>query len=130
MIYISQPPRASCAPSPKASRIPSLAHRLLPSSAPLAEDLTTWPRAMSSSEHRPILPHSLVNEMSSFSFAPPNMGIGDAKKSTSRSCAQSASWLTPAADYVFVDEHNRHKRLKGASRCSGGRSGGLTCGQL
>jgi hypothetical protein len=62
--------------------------------------------------------------MQSFSFAPNNFGARENQKS-----AQSLilpAWPTvlneaPAdtgVDYVFVDEHNRHKRLKGTSYCN------------
>ncbi|KAI4149488.1 MAG: hypothetical protein L6R39_002497 [Caloplaca ligustica] len=44
-------------------------------------------------DSRHMLPQELP--MQSFAFAPPNSGVGDNKK-----------------NYVFVDEHNRHKRLK------------------
>ena len=59
--------------------------------------------------------------MQTFSFVPPNMGLGDNKKSTSGWLHFASSppilncfrFLMQHLDYVFVDEHNRHKRLKG-----------------
>ena len=50
--------------------------------------------------------------MSTFSFAPANVGFGDAKKSETTACAP-VTGPNALTDYVFVDEHNRHKRLKG-----------------
>ncbi|KZF26040.1 hypothetical protein L228DRAFT_264472 [Xylona heveae TC161] len=46
---------------------------------------------------RPLLPQT--TQMRTFSFAPPNFGPRENQK-----------------NYVFVDEHNRHKRLKGKRR--------------
>jgi hypothetical protein len=69
--------------------------------------------------HRQRVPAE-VAEMQTFSFVTPNMGLAENPKSTS-----GETWpedgqprtkrgdLTRTADYVFVDEHNRHKRLKG-----------------
>ncbi|KAL8828983.1 MAG: hypothetical protein Q9170_006362 [Blastenia crenularia] len=48
--------------------------------------------------------------MQSFAFAPPNLGVGDNKK-----------------NYVFVDEHNRHKRLKVMRACEGCRRRKIKC---
>ncbi|MCJ1242822.1 hypothetical protein MMC30_000017 [Trapelia coarctata] len=48
--------------------------------------------------------------MQTFQFAPPNIGIGDTKK-----------------NYVFVDEHNRHKRLKVMRACEGCRRRKIRC---
>ncbi|CAD6582406.1 MAG: hypothetical protein ASARMPRED_000954 [Alectoria sarmentosa] len=54
-------------------------------------------------ETRPLLPHQYGNGMQqNYSFAPPNMGVGTDKK-----------------NFVFVDEHNRHKRLKGSGQLLG-----------
>ena len=64
---------------------------------------------------RPLLPHRTA--MQNFAFAPPNLGLGDNKKSmlsvTSSVCIRCRYMLIYYLDYVFVDEHNRHKRLKG-----------------
>jgi hypothetical protein len=60
--------------------------------------------------------------MQTFSFLTPNMGLGGNKKSTFvraefipiRAIGLATfSDLMRGVDYVFVDEHNRHKRLKG-----------------
>ena len=59
-------------------------------------------------EARPLLPQT--TPMSNFSFASPNLGLGDAKK-----------------NYVFVDEHNRHKRLKVMRACEGCRRRKIKC---
>lgn len=48
--------------------------------------------------------------MQTFSFAPPTLGLGDNKK-----------------NYVFVDEHNRHKRLKVMRACEGCRRRKIKC---
>ncbi|KAL8922031.1 MAG: hypothetical protein Q9172_003747 [Xanthocarpia lactea] len=48
--------------------------------------------------------------MQSYAFAPPNLGVGDNKK-----------------NYVFVDEHNRHKRLKVMRACEGCRRRKIKC---
>ncbi|MCJ1396171.1 hypothetical protein MMC18_009060 [Xylographa bjoerkii] len=48
--------------------------------------------------------------MQTFQFAPPNLGLGDTKK-----------------NYVFVDEHNRHKRLKVMRACEGCRRRKIKC---
>ena len=57
---------------------------------------------------RPLLPHAALNPEISFV---PQTGQ---KEPVQRSAyfAVSRISLTPP-DYVFVDEHNRHKRLKG-----------------
>ena len=64
---------------------------------------------------RPLLPQT--TPMQTFQLAPPNIGLGDTKKSESRKTlpytSVSIDMLTTLTDYVFVDEHNRHKRLKG-----------------
>lgn len=65
--------------------------------------------------------------MQTFSFAPPNLGLGDNKKSMlsrfrRRDIVNKASYLILGTDYVFVDEHNRHKRLKGMSPAVAGLS--------
>ncbi|KAL9003934.1 MAG: hypothetical protein Q9188_003228 [Gyalolechia gomerana] len=59
-----------------------------------------------------VSPHLLPQELSmqSFAFAPPNLGVGDNKK-----------------NYVFVDEHNRHKRLKVMKACEGCRRRKIKC---
>jgi hypothetical protein len=59
---------------------------------------------------RPLLPHAALNP--ELSFVPQS----GQKEPVQRSAlpAVSGSLLTPL-DYVFVDEHNRHKRLKGVS---------------
>lgn len=68
-------------------------------------------------EARPLLPQT--TPMQNFSFAPPNMGIGNDKKSKHSLFlpmprrSLHLHMLTVKSDYVFVDEHNRHKRLKG-----------------
>ena len=56
-----------------------------------------------------------------YSFAPPNMGVGTDKKSKQVPLSYTTAYsppaklkLTESLDFVFVDEHNRHKRLKGA----------------
>ncbi|KAL2052535.1 hypothetical protein ABVK25_007095 [Lepraria finkii] len=59
-------------------------------------------------EIRPRQPQTFP--MQSFSFAPPNMGVGTDKK-----------------NYVFVDEHNRHKRLKVMRACEGCRKRKIKC---
>lgn len=59
--------------------------------------------------------------MQNYSFAPPNMGVGTDKKSTyftsflveDTHLRRLDHGLIRDLDYVFVDEHNRHKRLKG-----------------
>ena len=62
-------------------------------------------------EIRPLLPQTFA--MQTYSFVPPNLGLGDSKKSTFRPDARFALSANSIKDYVFVDEHNRHKRLKG-----------------
>lgn len=62
--------------------------------------------------------HTLPQDfpMQSFAFAPPNLGVGDNKKSkrgTSYDMKSRLGLCSHSLDYVFVDEHNRHKRLKG-----------------
>ncbi|KAL8732632.1 MAG: hypothetical protein Q9166_002607 [cf. Caloplaca sp. 2 TL-2023] len=59
-------------------------------------------------ESRPLLPQDFP--MQSYAFAPPNLGVGDSKK-----------------NYVFVDEHNRHKRLKVMRACEGCRRRKIKC---
>lgn len=65
---------------------------------------------------RRILPQN--SQMGAFSFAPPT--YQQQPRETQKSAPplnslpiDSAICLTVAPDYVFVDEHNRHKRLKG-----------------
>lgn len=41
------------------------------------------------------------------------MGFGDAKKSVYSIPVADTDGSDTMIDYVFVDEHNRHKRLKG-----------------
>lgn len=66
----------------------------------------------SETEVRPLLPQSFA--MQTYSFAPPNLGLSDNKKSQSYLLwGLSAELANLVPDYVFVDEHNRHKRLKG-----------------
>ncbi|PGH13113.1 hypothetical protein AJ79_03820 [Helicocarpus griseus UAMH5409] len=48
--------------------------------------------------------------MQTFSFVPPNMGPSEGQK-----------------NYVFVDEHNRHKRLKVMRACNGCRKRKIKC---
>ncbi|OAX78388.1 hypothetical protein ACJ72_07305, partial [Emergomyces africanus] len=48
--------------------------------------------------------------MQTFSFVPPNMGPAEGQK-----------------NYVFVDEHNRHKRLKVMRACNGCRKRKIKC---
>jgi hypothetical protein len=73
-----------------------------------------------SSNARRLLPQS--SQMNSFSFAPPTtyqQPPREQQKSAQRplpreldrSTSGNANHYLP--DYVFVDEHNRHKRLKG-----------------
>ncbi|KAL8766939.1 MAG: hypothetical protein Q9209_006420 [Squamulea sp. 1 TL-2023] len=59
-------------------------------------------------ESRPMLSQEIP--MQSYAFAPPNQGVGDSKK-----------------NYVFVDEHNRHKRLKVMRACEGCRRRKIKC---
>ncbi|KAF6233432.1 hypothetical protein HO173_008364 [Letharia columbiana] len=62
-------------------------------------------------ETRPLLPQQYGNGMQqNYSFAPPNMGVGADKK-----------------NFVFVDEHNRHKRLKVMRACEGCRRRKIKC---
>jgi hypothetical protein len=67
--------------------------------------------------NRRLLPQS--SQMQSFSFTPNNFGQRENQKSAP-SCNQDFDPPPPICidsnlylDYVFVDEHNRHKRLKG-----------------
>ena len=66
--------------------------------------------------------------MQTFSFAPPNLGLGDNKKSMLSKfwprcgVTNNGRYLILGVDYVFVDEHNRHKRLKGMSPTVAGLS--------
>ena len=75
-------------------------------------------------ETRTLLPQKYGTGMpQSYSFAPPNMGVGADKKSErfspSSATKRDIAYLLPkfrlteSSDFVFVDEHNRHKRLKG-----------------
>lgn len=81
---------------------------------------------MNRPETRPLLPQT--TPMSQFSFAPPNMGVGDTKKSESELCAPLFAGADGAiTDYVFVDEHNRHKRLKVMRACEGCRRRKIKC---
>ncbi|KAI9720024.1 MAG: hypothetical protein M1812_003150 [Candelaria pacifica] len=57
---------------------------------------------------RPLLPQS--TQVQSFSFAPPNAAPRENQK-----------------NYVFVDEHNRHKRLKVMRACEGCRRRKIKC---
>lgn len=70
-------------------------------------------------DNRPLLPHNNMhqgNMLPNYSFAPPNMGLNVDKKSMSRvEMAIPYTYTDRDSDYVFVDEHNRHKRLKGTS---------------
>ncbi len=50
--------------------------------------------------------------MQSFSFAPNNYGQRENQKSARPSPLKNVK-PNGFSDYVFVDEHNRHKRLKG-----------------
>ena len=61
---------------------------------------------------RPLLPQKL--QMQNYSFGPP-VALGDNKKSKPLPGHPNDyhGRLTSQLDYVFVDEHNRHKRLKG-----------------
>lgn len=65
----------------------------------------------SETETRPVLPQNFT--MQTYSFAPPNLGLGDNKKSKTTFGAPATFEADHTLDYVFVDEHNRHKRLKG-----------------
>ena len=65
----------------------------------------------SKTETRPVLPQNFT--MQTYSFAPPNLGLGDNKKSKASFRARVILEADQTPDYVFVDEHNRHKRLKG-----------------
>ena len=63
---------------------------------------------------RRLLPQS--SQMQNFSFAPTNFGPRENQKSAQlpnrlRDFEVDIGWSI--LDYVFVDEHNRHKRLKG-----------------
>ncbi|KAG0651542.1 Nitrogen assimilation transcription factor nit-4 [Hyphodiscus hymeniophilus] len=63
---------------------------------------------------RRLLPQS--SQMQSFSFAPNNFGSRENQKSapySSRNRYLHIPVSNHSLDYVFVDEHNRHKRLKG-----------------
>jgi hypothetical protein len=60
---------------------------------------------------RKLLPQN--SQMPNFSFAPTNTGPRENQKSASSSCIILPVKSNLALDYVFVDEHNRHKRLKG-----------------
>ena len=66
---------------------------------------------------RPLLPQKPA--MQNYSFAPPNLGVGGDQKSKQSPLLRVFQFhglhneLTKGVDYVFVDEHNRHKRLKG-----------------
>ncbi|KAG8527142.1 uncharacterized protein KY384_008571 [Bacidia gigantensis] len=61
-----------------------------------------------STENRPLLPQQ--SGMTNISFAPPNLGPPNDKK-----------------NYVFVDEHNRHRRLKVVRACDGCRRRKIKC---
>ncbi|KAL8649566.1 MAG: hypothetical protein Q9210_004320 [Variospora velana] len=74
--------------------------------------------------------HTLPQDfpMQSFAFAPPNLGVGDNKKSKRGNTYDITSRLglcSHSLDYVFVDEHNRHKRLKGGGGTYSGLEGVL-----
>lgn len=72
----------------------------------------TTARMASGPEIRPLLPHTMP--VHGFSFGPAAMGLTDHKKSKDGPAPHPPhAGLTPRTDYVFVDEHNRHKRLKG-----------------
>jgi hypothetical protein len=61
---------------------------------------------------RRLLPQS--SQMQSFSFAPANLVPQENQKSARYFSEYRNSARTDCGtDYVFVDEHNRHKRLKG-----------------
>jgi len=51
--------------------------------------------------------------MQSFSFAPNNFGQRENQKSALIALPRENGLANYGSDYVFVDEHNRHKRLKG-----------------
>lgn len=53
--------------------------------------------------------------MQNYTFAQPNNmgGYNQDKKSAVGSRPSNIQLANPTPDYVFVDEHNRHKRLKG-----------------
>ncbi|KAL5116257.1 hypothetical protein ACEQ8H_005815 [Pleosporales sp. CAS-2024a] len=57
---------------------------------------------------RPLLPHTA--QMQSFTFAPPTLAPRENQR-----------------NYVFVDEHNRHKRLKVMRACEGCRRRKIKC---
>lgn len=66
------------------------------------------------STSRRILPQNPQNaQMSSFSFAPQQFPQRETQKSATLVFTDNYSISNSLADYVFVDEHNRHKRLKG-----------------
>ena len=52
------------------------------------------------------------NGMQNISFANSDMAFNGDKKSMALLHLEEC-WLNRYSDYVFVDEHNRHKRLKG-----------------
>ncbi|EHK98118.1 hypothetical protein M7I_6170 [Glarea lozoyensis 74030] len=63
--------------------------------------------------NRRLLPQS--SQMQSFSFAPNNYGQRENQKSAPYLPLLADCFYTDCdPDYVFVDEHNRHKRLKGS----------------
>jgi hypothetical protein len=63
---------------------------------------------------RPLLPQT--TQAQSFSFAPQVLGSREPQqKSTAIFHATNSVLTVFLPDYVFVDEHNRHKRLKGAT---------------
>jgi hypothetical protein len=64
---------------------------------------------------RPLLPQTA--QMQSFAFAPPSLAPRENQRSESvRTNAERDRDSCCRVDYVFVDEHNRHKRLKGAAQ--------------
>lgn len=66
---------------------------------------------------RRLLPQN--GQMQNFAFATTNFGPRENQKSAHRLQSERLQWLltTGSIDYVFVDEHNRHKRLKGMLNC-------------
>ena len=67
---------------------------------------------------RPLLPQTA--QMQSFTFAPPTLAPRENQRSESGRLMRRSLTDWRHADYVFVDEHNRHKRLKGAAQQSRG----------
>ena len=63
---------------------------------------------------RPLLPQT--TQQQTYSFAPQVLAPREPQQRSEppRPSTVRNRWLTRlSADYVFVDEHNRHKRLKG-----------------